>query len=63
MVQSAVFLNRPGKSIWTPVTKVSSLGFLIDLSRYEITVPDEKIESLTQQLMEADTKEVCEKES
>ena len=45
------------------LTKLSCwLGFLIDLFRHEITAPDDEIESLTWQLMKADTKGVCKEE-
>ena len=50
------FLDHQEKSKWMPKVQVSWLGFNIDLCRCEITVPDEKIESLRRQLMEANTK-------
>ena len=55
-LRSAGILDHPEKSMWTPLTKVSWLGFLIDLFRRKITVPNEKIESLRRLLMEVDTK-------
>ena len=52
----AGFLDHPEKCKWVSKVKVSWLGFNIDLCRCEITVPNEKIEGLRQQLMEANTK-------
>ena len=55
-LRGAGFLDHPEKSMWMPKVKVSWLGFNIDLCSCEITVPDEKIEGLRQQLMVAHTK-------
>ena len=61
-LRGAGFLDHSDKSRWMPSTKIRWLGFDIDLARCEITVPDEKIDSLRQHLAEADTKEVCDQE-
>ena len=55
-LRRAGFIDHPEKCMWTLSTKISWLGFHIDLCGCEITVPREKIESLEQQLMEANNK-------
>ena len=49
----AGFLWHPAKSHWTPVERLTWLGFVIDLSAGQLEVPKEKILALKQQIHKA----------